>query len=261
MLLTKTKYLAVFIGLLGLMGNAQGAILPKSGGFDNRVQEVTYNPDDVTIIRAKAGAVTLIQFESSEFVKGDSAGLGIGDPLAWNITVKGNNVFLRPIAEQPDTNIIIVTNKRTYSLLLTTAKKNPTFILRFLYPKPFRQTVFFGEKQAKFPCGQGNVVNLKYEVRGSQKIKPNAIWDNGLHTCFRWNQSVDLPIAFRILPDGNEQLVNYHMEKNVMVVHDVSPEFILRLGNEVMEVKTKNNIPRTYNEKGTTTRQTRFEKE
>ncbi|WP_353747586.1 TrbG/VirB9 family P-type conjugative transfer protein, partial [Shigella sp. FJ200801] len=62
-----------------------------------------------------------------------------------------------------------------------------------------------------------------------------------------------------ILPDGKEQLVNYHMDKNIMVVHEISPAFVLRLGGEVMEVRTNRHIPRTWNDSGTLTGETRVE--
>lgn len=242
----------------GVFASAQAAVYPKTAGFDNRVQEVVYNPSDVTVVRTRAGTVTTIKFEDGEFIKGSEAGLGIGDPLAWNIKVRGNNVFLRPVAEQPDTNILIVTNKRTYPVQLTTSKNTPAFLVRFVYPKPPEQTVF--KPEVKYPCTEGNRVNLTYEVKGSQKIRPDGIWDNGRHTCMKWNNAVDLPVVFRILPDGNEQLVNIHMDKNVMVIHDVNPGYVLRLGGEVLQVRTAKPLPRSYNDKGTVNNKVRSEK-
>ena len=44
-----------------------------------------------------------------------------------------------------------------------------------------------------------------------------------------------------------------------MVVHEISPAFVLRLGGEVMEVRTNRHIPRTWNDSGTLTGETRVE--
>ncbi|WP_341353087.1 TrbG/VirB9 family P-type conjugative transfer protein [Xylella fastidiosa] len=62
--------------------------------------------------------------------------MGIGDAKAWDLGVRGNNIVLKPTQKMPQTNVIVVTNKRTYSFeLLATAKDSmPTYILRFRYP-------------------------------------------------------------------------------------------------------------------------------
>ncbi|EDQ2484879.1 haloacid dehalogenase [Salmonella enterica subsp. enterica serovar Oranienburg] len=259
----KIKTLVIALLLSGVTVSAQAARLPASGGYDSRVQQIVYNPNDVTIVKTKAGVVTLIQLEEGEVVKSEDTGLGIGDPEAWNTAVRGSNIFLRPKAEQPDTNIAIVTNRRSYSVMLTTTDKNPTYVLRYIYPKapePVKPNVMLGKSQVRYPCTEGNLVNGRYEVKGSQKVKPDALWDNGRMTCMRWNSATDLPVVFRVMPDGKEQLVNYHMDKNVMVIHEVSPGFVLRLGSEVMQVRTAGNVKRAWNANGTATGDVRVEK-
>lgn len=240
------------------------AAIPRSSGADLRVQEITYNPNNVTQVKVKSGVATLIQLESDEYLSGDETGMGLGDPLAWNVSVRGNNLFLRPIAEQPDTNIALVTNKRTYAIQLTSAGTGtPTYIMRYIYPKapvPVKPTVMLGKNTIKLPCFDGGKINNAYQVRGSQSVKPNGIWDNGEFTCFKWNNASDLPVVYRVLPDGKENLVNYHMDKNVMVVHEVSDNFVLRLGSSVMDVRTSHNINRGYNYKGTTNGETLLER-
>ncbi|HDD9007779.1 TPA: TrbG/VirB9 family P-type conjugative transfer protein [Escherichia coli] len=235
---------------------------PASAGFDKRVQQIVYNPNDVTIVKTKAGEVTLIELEEGEVIKSEDTGLAIGDPEAWDPAVRGNTIFLRPKAAEPDTNIAIVTNKRIYSIQLVSTDQNPTYLLRYIYPKSpdsVKPNVMTGRSRVVAPCTEGNVINGRYEVRGSQKIKPEAIWDNGRLTCFRWSAAADLPVVFRILPDGKEQLVNYHMDKNVMVIHEIAPAFVLRLGGEVMEIRTNSHIPRAWNASGTLTGETRVE--
>lgn len=245
-------------------GFANAASVPRSSGFDSRVQEILYNPNDVTVVRVKQGTATLIQLESDEFLKGDFTGMGLGDPLAWDVSVRGNNIFLRPVANEADTNIALVTNKRTYSIILTDAgKSKPTYIMRYVYPKkpePINTTDTFENKNTP-PCFDGDTINTRYLVKGDDVLKPTAIWDNGEFTCFKWAAAKDMPVVYRVLPDGSENLVNFHMDENVMVVHDVSPDFVLRLGNSVMNVKSNYEIKRGYNSKGTTTRQRLVERD
>lgn len=238
-------------------------VTPKSSGLDPRVQEVFYQPNNVTIVKVKQGIATLIQLEDDEIVEGNASGMGLGDPLAWNVSVRGNNIFLRPIAEQPDTNIALVTNKRTYSILLSSVEKSyPTFLIRFRYPpKPVVPNVLTGNTKHERSCTDGGVVNLVYQVKGSEILTPDAVWDDGVFTCIKWNNASDLPVVYRVLSDGKEQLVNYHMNKNIMVLHEVASQFVMRLGSSVMNLKTDHALKRRYNQKGTTTHQRLQERE
>lgn len=239
-------------------GSAFAASVPKSSGADSRVQEILYNTNDVTEVRVKQGVVTLIQLEKGEFLQGDEMGMGLGDPLAWDVSVKSHNIFLRPKADEPDTNIALVTNKRTYSVVLKSSNQ-PSFIVRYIYPEP-RKPIVKTNNMSATPCTNGKVLNLRYKVRGSESLTPSAIWDNGEFTCFKWSASSDLPVIYRVLPDGKEHLVNYHMEKDVMVVHEVSDDFILRLGHSVMDVKSNYRIKSVYNQSGTTNDQVLVER-
>lgn len=236
-------------------GAVNSAAIPRSSGADARVQEILYDENNVTVVKVKQGTATLIQLEKGEYLKGDYTGMGLGDPLAWNVSVRGNNIFLRPIADEPDTNIALVTNRRTYSVLLSSAGKgHPTYVMRYVYPvepDPISKSNKIRDKKLP-PCFDGDVINTRYKVKGSDSLKPSAIWDNGEFTCFKWSSSVDLPVVYRVLADGSENLVNYSMDENVMVVHDVSPDFILRLGNSAMAVKANYKVERGYNYKGTT---------
>lgn len=238
----------VFLFICFLSFGANAVAIPRSAGQDARVQEVKYSPDNVTVVGVKSGVATLIQLSQGEYVIGEDTGVGIGDPMAWDIAIKGNNVFLRPIAEDPDTNISLVTNKHTYSIQLKYDENKPTYILRYLYDNPKQVTSIFNQsKSLKIPCSTP-VFNGEYEVKGSKSIKPTSIWDNGEFTCFKWHNNNDLPVVFRVLPDGNEQLVNYHMDSDtgVMVVHETANEFVLRLGDEVMNVRPKIKLIRPY---------------
>lgn len=231
-------------------------ITPQRTNYDSRIQTVTYNPDDVVRIRIKAGVSTQIQVEPGEFITQPDAGMGLGDPLAWNVSVRGNNIFLRPIAEEPDTNISLVTNKRTYALSLESVKKGqtPAWLVRFAYPTP-PKSVF--SSKPPLPCMTTGHINWSYQKKGDLTVAPVAAWDDGRFTCMRFPASSDLPVVYRVLPDGKEALVNSHMENDVMVVHETSHEFRVRLGDMVAGVKSDTIMPASYNYKGTSTNQQR----
>lgn len=251
------KILVLFI-LCVISSTSNAEVLPQGTSFDGRIQNVNYNPDDVVTIKVKEGVSTLIQLEKDETLMDpdQKTGMGLGDPLAWEVSVRGNNIFLRPKAEQPDTNVNMVTNKRTYTLFLQTVKKgaSPSWFVRFNYPAQ-NPSVFINKPI--LPCMNTGHTNWNYMKQGDNAIAPVSVWDDGQFTCMRFSSSTDLPVVFRLLPDGKEALVNSHMEDDVMVIHETSKEFRVRLGSLVLGLKSDTIKPAGYNYKGTTTGQVR----
>lgn len=213
--------------------NIHAEINPNRTRFDNRLKFVSYNPDDVTNIFTKIGFTTLIKLSPAERVD-KSGGLALGDPNAWNISARENNIFIRPIADDPETNLTIVTNKRTYffNLRTTTVNNNVTWGIKFLYPDDKSLS-----KQDKKPCSNSNVINFNYMGKGNKNLIPVTAFDDGQFTCFVMQDNVDLPIVFKKMPDNSEMLVNFHVQGNTIVIHETYSEFRIRLGSQVAGVK------------------------
>lgn len=209
---------------------------PISSGFDARVREVAYNADDAVLVNVKSGHASLIQLERGEYITDEKAGIAIGDPDAWDLSVRGNNIFLRPIASEPDTNLNIVSNKRTYVFYLKTVQNAPTWKLKFTYPKTFKGA----QDEASMLCSsQGTKnINFNYQKQGKASFEPRAVWDDGRFTCFRFSATSDLPVIYRVSPDGSEVLVNSHVSGDVIVVHETSSEFRIRLGRQVVALRS-----------------------
>ena len=270
------KKLILLTSLFAVLSVSNAVEIPSVSKLDNKIQEVVYDSQNVTLVKVKDGVATLIQLYEDEYIGGDNleSGFAVGFPMAWDISIRKNNIFLRPKAPQADTNVVFTTNKRTYSLILSTAEANeePTYVLRYQYPeevalkqklKQEAQAQAWRDKQEErkkleqsnnhVACTDGGWINTDYQVRGSQEIKPIHIWDDGIFTCFKWADNSDLPAVYKLFPNTKkEQLTNYHMNKNVMVIHEVSKNFMLRFGDYVMEVKTDRNVNRGFNGKGTT---------
>lgn len=223
---------------------------PISSGYDARVREVAYNADDAVLVNVKSGHASLIQLERGEYITDEKAGIAIGDPDAWDLSVRGNNIFLRPIASEPDTNLNIVSNKRTYVFYLKTVQSTPTWKLKFTYPKTYQAQ----SNDATTLCSShgANNINFNYQKRGKAVFEPKAVWDDGRFTCFRFPLSADLPVIYRVSPDGSEVLVNSHVSGEVVVVHETSGEFRIRLGRQVVAVRSSSVQSSNLNSAATT---------
>ncbi|EMW8476369.1 TrbG/VirB9 family P-type conjugative transfer protein [Salmonella enterica] len=252
-MIKKSILLCAVAGVLN-SGYAGAATYGAGSQFDARIQSVTYNENDVVNVRVKKGTVSVVQVAKDETIKD----IGLGDPAAWKVSVRDQSVFFRPVVDDnPNTNVTIVTNKHTYPLYLVSVASNPTYILRYDYPKPPVKSVF---AENNYPCTDGGVINGHYQLRGDKTIYPYQIWDDGTFTCMRWKSQQEMPVVYRVDADGNEHLVNGDPNKNTMVYFEVNNHFRLRLGDQVADVRTSSIVNKGWNAKATTNGQTRTEK-
>lgn len=252
----KIRNFAGFSGLLllAMSGSVQSATYGQGSAFDSRIQSVTYNENDVVNVRVKKGAVSVVQLAKDETIKD----VGLGDPAAWTVSVRDQTVFFRPaVDDNPNTNVTIVTDKHTYPLYLTEVTSNPTYILRYNYPKPPVTTVL---TEKKYPCTDGGVINGHYQLQGDKSIFPYQIWDDGTFTCMRWTAKQTMPVVYRVDADGNENLVNGNPDNNTMVYYEVNDSFRLRIGDQVATVRSSSVVNKSWNKKATTNGKTRTEK-
>lgn len=228
---------------------------------DVRIKTEIYDANRVYAVHTAVGRATLIQLEQDESLSmTPNAVLGIGDAHAWNLGVRGNNIVLKPTKKLPQTNIVIVTNKRTYSLDLKGTRKHqpPTYILRFYYPDTEALRIEQERKRAAITAhakASPITINTDYVWRGDNPaLKPTAAYDDGRFTYLIYDNSAELPVFFKKLPDGSESLMNSHIDGNrgnTVVLHEVIRTIKARLGKEVIEITNKNYIAPAFNQNKT----------
>nr|WP_278747511.1 TrbG/VirB9 family P-type conjugative transfer protein [Parasutterella excrementihominis] len=86
---------------------------------DSRIKYATYRSDEVFPVLTKEGFVTTISFEKDEEV----TSYGSGYSSAWETATSENQFFLKPKTLDGETNFVIVTNKRVYSLRCAMPRK------------------------------------------------------------------------------------------------------------------------------------------
>lgn len=246
----------------GLAMSVYAEQLPIISTLDSRIQVFNYTTEDVFAIKTKLGHSSLIQFEDGEIIH-DDGGLGVGEARDWSIAVKGNNVFFKPLkAIIEPTNMIIVTNKRTYVFSLQTTQFNDmTYVVRFKYPEqklnqvpphkmipPTLQRVRQGNETYFIDAK----INTAYLKRGNMEIAPTAMWDDGLFTYLQYDNAKELPSVYKVMPDGSESLVNTHIEDDRMVIHETNHLYRIRLGGAVAELANQRVVnDSSFNRTGT----------
>ncbi len=262
------KYIVPVCLIFSVTGFVHAEIAGKGSVSDKRIQTALYSPDNVFRIYAMKDRTTMIQLEQGETINTDAGAMNQGKPGTegapeWLLGANkaGSLIMIKPsrYAEDPRTNLIVSTNRRTYlfELHLTQSPALATYLFRFNYPKPpeVGKNPFVGRNINENPCD--GIINKKYQKRGDMIISPYQVWDNGTFTCFRFPTNAPRPVIYEVLPDGTETMVNARPVNDILVVHGVSREFRIRLNRLVLAVRSNVENTGWYNYKGTTTGEVR----
>ena len=240
-----------------LLSGALAETTPEPGAADPRVRVVTYSPKNVVRLNTFFGVSTHIKFSESEHFKD----VAVGDDLAWKVIPRGNNLFIKPTAKEGDTNITVITNRRTYhfvAVVLTEknqkawANRELIYSLSFRYPdeedansnararaeaeKARREDV--KNRLARAPSRNGH--NMDYWVAGHQEVSPSGAYDDGRFTYLIFNNNSAMPAVYETDESGKESLVNTHVTSgNTIVIHRLAERITLRKGDFVASVWNK----------------------
>lgn len=225
---------------LSLPAGALALENPRSSRLDHRVRYVNYDPADVIQLDAVIGVATHIMLEPGESYLYHV----FGDSQAYAFTYKNNHLFFKPTAEDADTNLIVITDRRDYSFRLSYSDNRSApalYKLVIRYPEvQARQRARAAQKAAVERALQtaGNPVNwMAYTRSGDASIAPVHAWDDGRQTWLQFAPEADIPTVYRVSPDGQEIITNHHMaDERTMVLHRTAARWHLRLGNQVLAI-------------------------
>jgi len=200
---------------------------------DRRIRAVAYAADEVYRLKGYVGFQIDLEFEAGE----SFVGLGAGDLESLTFASQGNHLFLKPRTATVDTNITVLTSRRTYHFDYSASERRPesmardlVYVLRFAYPQsPLEHAADVVEKRLA-SAADSRWHNLHYSYRGSPQLKPASAWDDGVQTRLRFASQQELPAIFVGNDDGTESLLNFDIEDGDVVAQRVARHFIVRRG-------------------------------
>src|SRR5262249_43484768 len=153
-----------------------------------------------------------------EFAPGESfIGLGAGDLEGLSFAAQANHLFLKPRVAGVDTNLTVLTDRRSYHFEYVVSERRPdppfgdvVYALRFPYVASSGRVD--GLERRLTEGSQSRFHNLSYGYCGSPELKPEAAWDDGVQTRLRFGTRRELPAVFVRNDDGSESLINFTME-------------------------------------------------
>lgn len=233
-------------------------VTPPKGSYDPRVRVIDYNAQNVVKLSTFYGVSTHVQFDESETIKD----IAVGDDQAWLVKPRGNHLFIKPQATKADTNVTVVTNKRTYQFALVVQPRPPKdstawadpnliFSLAFKYPEDDASSAAanarreavqsrLGQMKSALAGASKESGNYDYWVAGSEEVSPTAARDDGRFIFLTFSNNRDMPAVYAVDDQGNESLINTNViDGNTIVVQRLVKRLILRKGNFVASVLNK----------------------
>ena len=210
-------------------------MVPPPGRDDSRVRVATYDSHQVYRLHGFIGYQIDLQFATDErFV-----GLGAGDVEGLSFEAKRNHLFLKPKARRVATNITVLTTRRTYqfrytaaNLTASTDRNEVIYALRFRYPptpRPVDSAARRLDRRLREGPG-GPPANEDYWYCGAPSLKPVSAWDDGVQTRLRFAAHAAMPAIFVRNDDGSESLLNFSIDRGVVIVHRIARRFVVRRG-------------------------------
>ena len=222
------------------------AVAVPASAEDARLVELQYDPAEIVRIEGKARVQATIRFGDDEVIEN----VAIGDSQAWQVTPnkRANLLFVKPLADNAETNMTVVTSRRTYLFdLVANPRNRPVYMLSFNYPEP----VVEGDEDAQLVAAESanpteleaagdpyavidpSQLNYAWAGDGDAGLLPTVAFDDGEATYLTWPDGASVPAILVKDHDGTEGPVNFTVRGPTIVVDGVPREFILRSGEEV----------------------------
>lgn len=214
--------------------------IPRSAGKDKRILTTEYDPAEVIAVNTMTGIATHIELADDEIYLSHA----LGDAEAYEFQQIDKHLLFKPVAPQANTNLVVITNRRSYSFLLQHIERTSgKEVLRvsLTYPDIDKAQAALRAQEAEVDRAFSDpslAINWdSYTMSGDSSLAPVNAWDDGAQTWFRFAPGQDLPVVYFVDADGTEVIANRHMyDDHTIVMHRVAEKWHLRLGNQVLAV-------------------------
>jgi type IV secretion system protein VirB9 len=225
------------------------SISSQAAAKDARLSERAYNPDEIVVLPGRVGVQATIIFGDDEHIEN----VAIGDSNSWQVTPnkRANLLFVKPLESKAQTNLTVVTDQHTYLFDLVAGVGVPHYVLRFTYPDAVKtKAAALGAMSAEEAEAAKNpntvkgaqppsALNFAWASRGSARILPTRIYDDGVSTYMSWSQGRPVPAILLRNDKGEEGATNYTVRGDLIVLDNVPKIIVLRSGTDVATLKNQ----------------------
>lgn len=223
---------------------------PTSHGYLNATQVYPFSEGTIYRLYAAPEQVTDIALQPGEVLNAVSA----GDTVRWVVgdTVSGvgaarqAHVLVKPTGPGLRTNLVIMTDRRSYHLALESTDRTAMAAISWSYPEStlIKLHQQDGRAEAVLPPPADNVplgdLHFRYVITGDNPPwRPVRAFDDGRKVYIEFPGRLDqgeAPPLFVVGPDGGGELVNYRVRGHHYIVDRLFAAAELRLGQKPQQV-------------------------
>jgi P-type conjugative transfer protein TrbG len=226
--------------------NLQALREPTREGYVNAAQIYPYSESALYRLYTAPQQVSDIALQPGETLSAISAGdtvrWAVGDTTSGNGAAKRVHVLVKPFSSGLSTNLVILTDKRAYHLVLQSTQHISMAAVSWTYDS---DSIVSDKKDADAvpPIDTGvalESINFRYEITGdAAPWRPLRAFDDGHKVYIEFPGRLDqgeAPPLFVVGQDGGTELVNYRVRGNYYVVDRLFAAAELRLGQDKQQV-------------------------
>jgi len=218
--------------------NAAARVEPRREGYYNAIQIYPWSEGALYQVYAAPGQITNIALEPGEaltgagpIAAGDTARWIIGDTESGAGTSRRVHILVKPTRPDIVTNLVITTDRRTYMIELRSRDDPYMPAVAWAYPPP-PATQRATPTTPSIPVASAR--HYRYGLQGdSPPWRPVSVFDDGRRVHIVFPAGIvqgEMPPLFVLGADGEPEIVNTRIYRNILIVDRIFAAAELRLG-------------------------------
>ncbi|HTI00677.1 MAG TPA: P-type conjugative transfer protein TrbG [Acidisoma sp.] len=222
---------------------------PTAHGYVNAIQVYPFTEGALYRLYAAPEQVTDIALQPAEklvsVAAGDTVRWVVGNTSSGTGADKQVHILVKPFAPGLTTNLIIMTDRRSYHLELVSTDRTAMAAISWTYPDDQLLALQQQNSQANAaaPIADGvalSDLHFRYRITGDNPPwRPVRVFDDGSEVYIEFPSGIgqgEMPPLFVVGARGDDQLVNYRVRGNYYIVDRLFAAAELRLGETPQQV-------------------------
>lgn len=219
--------------------NAAARVEPRREGYYNAIQIYPWSEGALYQVYAAPGQITNIALEPGEtltgagpIAAGDTARWIIGDTTSGSGATRRVHILVKPTRPDITTNLVVTTDRRTYMIELRAEEEPYMPAVAWAYPQPpaAQRTT---PATPTIPATSAR--HYRYGLQGdSPPWRPVSVFDDGRRVYIVFPAGIvqgEMPPLFVLGSDGEPEIVNSRIYRNILIVDRIFAAAELRLGS------------------------------
>jgi type IV secretion system protein VirB9 len=219
--------------------NAAARIEPRREGYYNAIQIYPWSEGALYQVYAAPGQITNIALEPGEaltgagpIAAGDTARWIIGDTTSGSGATRRVHILVKPTRPDITTNLVVTTDRRTYMIELRAEEEPYMPAVAWAYPQP---PAAQRATPATPTIPATSARHYRYGLQGdSPPWRPVSVFDDGRRVYIVFPAGIvqgEMPPLFVLGSDGEPEIVNSRIYRNILIVDRIFAAAELRLGS------------------------------